>query len=225
MTRKIFVGLDCEMTGTNYMQHSLIQIGMSIMDPRDESKFFVSDVGWDNFEYDPESLAVIKWDPRRIFDGPKSIEVEKAILDFFEKNGITKSSLVPVGYAVKTFDMPFVQNTFPGILDYFIRPRNLYNPFLYRCVDLSDVNYAMGYMGGKKEFVRFGLGKGAWKKAAKMYAILELEKMGIKENWHDAGYDARAAMLCLEFYTRCKEDMTPKQVTDLLVAFAERKNK
>jgi hypothetical protein len=40
-----------------------------------------------------------------------------------------------------------------------------------------------------------------WKRLAKRYAAEKLTAVGLEESWHDAGYDAAAAILQVEFFT------------------------
>lgn len=191
---RIYVGLDCEMSGTDVLEHKLIQIGISF-DARSQSKNFVSDVGWEKgtYRYDPESLQVIEWDFSRIEAGPPAYKVETKILEFFEENDVGPGSAIPVGWAVGRFDMPFVKATFPNIWHYFVWPKANQNNVV--ALDLTYVAMTFGFNNTKKE-----LGYNGWKKASKRYAQTELEKIGVSAQWHDAGYDARAAILCLEYF-------------------------
>ena len=204
---RTLIGLDCEMTGTDWTAHKLIQIGLCL-DPRDETKNFVADVGWPKgtYKYNQESLNVIKWDFDRIEAGDYDYEVENDILNWCAANDLKEKSLVPVGYAVKTFDMPFVLNTFPRFAEYFIFPNvnGPYRPYLCRACDLTDVTYGMTY--GRTGTAKSNKGRpedwgfDGWKRAGKQYAVAELTKLGDTRTFHDAGYDAKAAMLALEFY-------------------------
>jgi len=198
MASRTLIGLDLEMTGTDWTAHKAIQIGLCL-DPRDETKNFVADVGWakGNYEYNPKSLEVIGWDFDRIEAGRYDWEVENDILNWCEDNNLKKQSLIPVGYAVKSFDMPFVLNTFPRFAEYFIFPNveGPYRPYLCRTCDLTDMTYGMTFGRGER-----GWGFDGWKRAAKTYAVQELTKLEDARTFHDAGYDAKAAMLALEFY-------------------------
>lgn len=193
---RMYCGLDLEMTGTDVWEHRLIQVGISF-DPRDETKNFVSDVGWakGNYEYQEEALQVIRWDFSRIESGPSFIIVGDRIASFFEEMGAQKGKVIPCGFAVGSFDMPFMAQTFPWIMEYFVKPQKA-PIYSYRVVDLSQVAMAFGWNHSKNEW-----GYKAWKKASKEYAESELEEIGINPQWHDAGYDAKAAILAMEFFT------------------------
>jgi len=204
MSRQI-IGLDLEMTGTDWTENKIIQVGLCL-DPRDDAENFVSDVGWkkDEYLYNPKSLEVIKWEHERIWAGPPADEVEDALIEWCEAHGITKQGLIPVGYGVKAFDMPFIGNTWPRFSEYFIRPNNinsLYYNFTFRCCDLTDVTYGMiGAVPSNKDKKKYGFD--GWKRAGKKYGEAELSMIGIEPNWHDAGYDARQAMMALEYFNK-----------------------
>ena len=222
MTRT-YIGIDAEMTGTDYTKHKLIQIGLSI-DPRTPRKNFVADVGWPagTYQYDPESLRVIQWEHDRITAGAAAYDVETDLLAWLEEMGVKEKSIIPVGFAVRTFDMPFIHVTFPRIIKYFVRPapRGLpsdHNPYIYRCCDLTDYTLALGVkpdptVKRKKDAWSFD----GWKRAGKRYAEAELRRLGETTTWHDALFDAKAAMLHLEFYNNYRVQPNPKEMEALL---------
>lgn len=220
MTRA-YVGIDCEMSGTDYLTYRLIQVGFSL-DARDESKCFKSDIGWEvgDFEYQPEALRVNRFTVERITSGPSSTSVEGKLLAWFEEMGLKEASIIPVGFAVRTFDMPFIDYTFSKeVMGYFIRPKprglpSDSNPYLYRCSDLTDYTLGMAY--GIERRQRKLYGEMAWKRAGKEYAQRELAKVGVEPDWHDALYDARAALLQMEFYSNQRLRPSEAQMRDLL---------
>jgi len=218
---RTYVGIDAEMTGTDYLTHRLIQVGFTV-DARDSAKCFRSDVGWENgnYRYQDEALVVNRFTHERIRTGPKVDEVESKLLTWFKEVGLEESSIIPVGFAVRTFDMPFINRTFSTeVMKYFIRPKprglpSDHSPFLYRCSDLTDYTLGMAY--GIERSQRKLYGEQAWKRAGKEYAQRELAKAGVEPDWHDALYDARAALLQMEFYSNQRIKPSESQMRDLL---------
>ena len=177
MTKR-FVGIDGEMTGTRRMgdfKDRLCQIGVAL----GTNLSFGSDIGWEvgDYTYQDQSLKVNGFTHRRITDGPPAAEVDEALYEFLTTNGIGPKEAMPVGFAVGTFDMPFVRETLPKSADLF----SWYDQ------DLSDICLIIDEA---KKKVGVPRGKGA-KEESKRFAE---EIMGYA-NWHDAEYDAIAATL------------------------------
>lgn len=216
---RTYVGIDCEMTGTDWASYKLIQVGFTI-DARVESKCFKSDIGWTDYAYMRESLAVNRFTLERIEAGPPVATVEAKLIEWLEEMGLEEADIIPVGFGVRTFDMPFIAATFSGeAMKYFIRPKprglpSDASPYLYRCCDLTD--YTLGIASNMDRSQRKLYGEMAWKRAGKEYSKRELEKVGVEPDWHDALYDARAALLQLEFYSNQRTLPNENQMRELL---------
>jgi hypothetical protein len=91
--KRFFAGLDGEMSGTNVAQHKLIQIGVALS----TEEMFSSKIGWQDFEYDPESLSAIGVDPEEIKKGPPVEEVDRNLISWLEDRGIGEHQLIGVG--------------------------------------------------------------------------------------------------------------------------------
>lgn len=180
----MLVGLDCETTGSIQSRHSLVQIGICL--PSGEQ--FFSHVGWDVFEADPESLQVIRMSEDEIRRGPVALDVERDLIAWCESRGIGEKSLIPVGWGVSTFDLPFVAKTFPDFKKRY---------FSHRTVELNAICYALAdvkcYHDELQDF-------DFWKRCAKKAAEFEANAaMKIVPDWHNAGYDAVTSLLAFEW--------------------------
>ena len=186
----VFVGLDGEMTGGSRVVGGLprlCQIGLSL----GANDSFGSDIGWQvgDYTYEQEALNVNGFTHDRIISGPPAAEVDEAMYKWLTEHGIGPRDGVPVGFAVGSFDMPFVRETLPKSADLFTR----------RCVDLTAICFAIEE--ARRTFEQTpnnALMRSRWKqpsRAAKAYA----EKVMGKAQWHDAEFDAIAALLCFQY--------------------------
>lgn len=178
MTERVVVGLDGEMSGVRPWQHKLIQIGACLA----PGECFASDIGWDEFEYEPEALAAIGVTTDRVRAGPPATEVDDALHAWLVERGVGPRGLVAVGWRVSTFDIPFVLRTLPRVTGLLS----------HHTVELNAVCYTLAgtvsYQGGPRDAA-------TWKALANRAAQAYLGALtGAPPAWHDAGFDASAAM-------------------------------
>ncbi len=197
-TKLRFVSLDGEMTGSGsrdrkriaFKEFQLIQIGLATMemgvrpDARvfkpETLKTFVSDIGYDEWNSQPQAMEVNKFTSERIKAGPVQEIVDRDVNAWLdERVGAGKRDLHAVGWNVGSFDMPFVREYLPMLGD----------RFSYRSVDLNSILYSMADTDDEYK---------ALKGKAKSGAEVELRKMGIEANFHDAGYDAANALIAFK---------------------------
>lgn len=199
MTGLRFVGLDGEMTGSGSREPSivaskkyqLIQIGLATMEMGerpgpvvlrpDTLKMYVSDIGFDMWNSQPQAMEVNKFTSERIKAGPAQEQVDweaNGWLD--ERLGAGKRDLHAVGWNVGAFDMPFVHEYLPALGD----------RFSYRSVDLNSILYSMADTEDEYKELK---GK------AKTRAESALRALGIQSNFHDAGYDAANALMAFKY--------------------------
>jgi hypothetical protein len=187
MSDIIIVGVDGEMTGTELKEnHKLCQIGIAFS----HHITFESDIGWGPSAYvaDPKALEVNKFTINRIETGANQIIVDKLLQAFLIGNGgsLEKRILIPVGFNVGRFDMPFIEDALPKSAALFSR----------RSIDLNAICFAMH----KTIYAHGGYPKwSGWKKLAKTYGKNKIEELQIKGSEHNALYDAILAIFCLEF--------------------------
>lgn len=175
----VFIGVDGEMTGTDPGMHSLIQIGVAVS----ELDVFTSRIGWEQFEFEQESLAAIGIRPDEIGTEPNAAAVDEALVMWLALRGIEPGTVVPIGWGVSNFDRPFIRKTLPG-----------FHRFLHHhSIELNAVVYSLaGTRTYHSEYVDFA----CWKAMAKQMATLALlNERGVPPKPHDAADDALLALL------------------------------
>ena len=194
---EMFVALDGEMSGTT-PRHQLIQIGVAVT----PQQVFVSDIGCGCPLLDPDAMAVNGFTKERVLSGPRAQSrdpdgegVDDQLYRWLVNLGAEERRCIPVGWNVGSFDMPFVRRTLP-------RTATLFG---YRAVDLNSACFTLagcfGQVLRKQE-----PGWAGWKRMSKRYAERRLAEMGYTATWHDAGYDAQAALLSWEFLKKVIQD-------------------
>jgi hypothetical protein len=107
--------------------------------------------------------------------------VDSAASDWLDDRfGAGKRDLHAVGWNVGSFDLPFVREYLPSLGD----------RFSYRSVDLNSILYSMADTDDEYKELK---GK------AKARAELALRAAGVEPAWHDAGYDAAAALMAFKY--------------------------
>jgi hypothetical protein len=186
MSKLNFIGLDGEMTGSGSRErgvvaskkYQLIQIGLAANPNNIQT--FCSDIGYREWNSQPEAMEVNKFTPERILAGPAPDYVDSEACRWLDKQvGKGRRDLHAVGWNVGGFDMPFVAEYLPKLFD----------RFSYRCVDLNSIVFAMS--DDENDYKRI---KGKVKSGAEVL----LKKRGIQSDWHNAGYDAVNALLAFE---------------------------
>ncbi len=183
MAREIFAGVDIETTGTKVDRHGLIQIGIATEDGFE----FVSDVDPGSVEIEEEAMQVNGFTMARLAVAPNTSSVAlnlfTALREWYSGERVR---IIAVGWNVGSFDMPFIQRAFPAVTEKF---------FSYRTCDLNAVCFTLDRARkGIKGVLRYdGL-----KKDAKRHAEEVLTAKGVAAQWHDALYDAKAAMVAWE---------------------------
>ena len=178
-----WAGTDGEMTGAQkvldfYREYALIQIGLALT----PNTIFVSDIGHQTYNWTQEALDVNKFTHERIKAGPPPAEVDKALVNFVAAQiPGERVRLIPVGWNVGHFDVPFVRYWLPD----FGRLLG------YRSVDLNAVTYTAAQVTGRAY--------DKIKNAAKRYAERVLAR---PKDWHNAGYDAAAALASWEYLVK-----------------------
>lgn len=181
-----FVGADGEMTGGTktldfFKEFALIQVGVALT----LDNVFVSDVGHDEWKQTDEAMEVNKFTAERIRAAPRPLEVDRALVKWlFEKISVppnTRLKLIPVGWNVGSWDVPFFRYWLPEF------GRLLW----YRMVDLNSVVFTAEKVTGRSY--------DKIKDSAKRYAVRELKR---PKNFHDAGYDAAASLAAWEYLVK-----------------------
>ena len=124
-----------------------------------------------------------------IFKAPRAPEVDERLHAWCLARGASaeRRSVVAVGFNVGAFDLPFVRDALPKTTALLSR----------RTVDLNAVCFTLGdalLLGGSRPKWS------TWKRLAKDAAQAELTALGVAPQWHDAGYDALAALVSWRWF-------------------------
>ena len=198
----MFIGLDFETSGSDSTRHAPIQVGLAI--PGED--VFVRDIGgwnWHNgpwtddlpagylVEWSEEAFDVHRIPKDRLRSAPSVGMVDVWTAEWVNRHAgdVPRPWRNIVGWNVAGFDLAFLRRWMPETL----------GSLSYRTVDLNAVLFAIV---GEDRDAYYEV-----KKAAKDYAadrIAETDEFD-GDQWHDAGYDAVAALHSLDFlsaYTR-----------------------
>lgn len=186
----LLIGLDGEMSDSDLDQGAvLIQIGVCDDYGNTFESLLGHDAGWYKTEQAsavhkiPDEDIIAAQRPNQV-DARLHLWLQERLNDAWvrgENNGIRP--FVPVGWNVGNFDMPFVRAFLPMSSRLISR----------RSLDLNSLCYAfedsrVTYQGERLSFSR-------WKEKAMDYAGGVLGD----SNWHDALFDAQAALKAYEF--------------------------
>jgi len=190
----VLLGLDGEMSDSELSEGAvLVQIGVAFS----VSERFSSLVGWPEGSYfaSEKGMGAHGIAASEIARAPRSDEVDDALVAFLTEGlarrglGTDAKRLVPVGFNVGGFDLPFVAAYLP----------RSYAMLSRRVVDLNA--FLMSYDAQKKVYEGASPKWSGWKRMAVSYAAKNIEEVGIAVTRHDAGYDALEALYALEFLT------------------------
>jgi len=177
--RLVFAGIDGEMSGTDPRRHKLIQIGVALS----ERHVFSSRIGWPDAAYEVDALRAIGMSVEELAKGPPAEEVDEQLVHWLLERDIQEHGIVPVGWGVSTFDLPFLVRQLPR-----------FHAYLHRhAVDLNAVVY---FLGGTVQYHGRLVTSAGWKHMAKRAAeshVYYTQARHLKS--HDAGDDALSATL------------------------------
>jgi hypothetical protein len=180
-----YIGLDFESSGTDpWGNHVPIQLGIAAELVDGHGMEYVELIGkwdWSQYEWSAEAADVHKIDRDLLNSAYPAWQVDIVAAAILLDEGLGSSRMwnVIVGWNVAGFDRQFITRWFP----------NLNRILSYRTVDLNAIVFSMAE-GEEKEYNKI-------KKAAKNYAQ---EKLG-GDAWHNALFDAKAALLSFEYLT------------------------
>jgi oligoribonuclease (3'-5' exoribonuclease) len=171
-----FIGVDGEMTGRNGPEvHQLVQIGVAV----GPDEVFASDIGYDKWSEDTESMAVHGLSAERIRAAARADAVDAELCRWLADKVVgAERGLIPVGWNVAAFDLPYIRRYLPRFASHLSR----------RSVDLNAVCFTFAGGAGSR-----------WKSLKKRSKRYVEGRLGGAQ-WHDAGYDAAAALLAWEYF-------------------------
>jgi hypothetical protein len=183
----VLLGLDGEMSCSELAQGAvLVQIGVALS----ATERFSSLLGYEEGSYfsTEKGMAAHGIDPA---PPPEVVDVQlRAWLeDALTRRGLGLDAkrLVPVGFNVGGFDLPFVARYLPRSYELLSR----------RVVDLNA--FLMAYDAAGRTYQGSSPKWSGWKRLAVAYAAEQIAAQGIEVSHHDAGYDALEALYVLEF--------------------------
>lgn len=191
----LLAGLDIETTGLDMNEnHRLIQIGVYIEDTETgRTSRYTSDVRpLGTIATSEEALLINGFTAKRIMDAPTQATVDAELFTLLKDCGYTYDSLIPVGWNVVAFDMPFIQKELPLATKYFTYPCSTHST---RAIDLTALGLYYEYKTGTP-----------YKELKKRIAT-EIELRLGKALWHDAGYDAQAAVEALKYFKELLQEI------------------
>jgi len=186
-----FVALDGEMTGSHgplaFKRYQLCQIGLAFLDDMGEVNWLLSTIGYDHVEQEPEAMAVHGITEAQIKAAARAPEVDQLLVKWLDEHGI--QTIIPVGWNVGQFDMPFVREYLPN----FARRVRM------RSVDLNGVAFTLSEL--------IGVSVNSVKAAAKRHAEQKIQRytsLITPEQWkaHNAGFDAMVALYSWEYFKK-----------------------
>lgn len=174
------VGLDLETTGLDMnLGHRMIQIGISfgVLDTICHDVFPVGPI-----VCDPEAMAINKFSEARIIAGTPNGMLDILLVEELKQRGAVENSLYIVGWNVG-WDREFVRKELPLTAKFICRP-----------IDLTGIAIARQ--------VKSGGNPDDWRKNQKEAIQKDIAGILGYSNYHDAGHDAKAALLAFHLLTR-----------------------
>ena len=209
-----FIGLDLETSGTEIEEGAVpIQVGMAVLvNDSTEPSLFKSNIGWRYFNGPPQRDVFPTWsdeaegihhltqDTIRAAPRPSIVEGEAARWLAIEAPDTNRAAIIPVGWNIAGFDMPFIKRYLPG----------LQAAMAYRSVDLNAVCMSIAQaqlpspLGGRWKFqtLRKIVHEVSGGQASQMYGGHEL--------WHDATFDALASLYAWEALIKVMQGEDPR---------------
>ena len=180
----IVVGLDGEMSSANLAKGGrLIQAGFSVL-IKGKVEIFSQLLNPGPMEWDINAQKIHGFSQTQIESALSALEVDELAYQWLLPRGgmLGEGKLIPVGFNVGSFDMPFFLESMPKTASLFSR----------RSIDLNALCFSLEGMssgvGKPKKFT-------GWKKAIDRETKKVLLALGYKVVKHDAGSDAAQALL------------------------------
>lgn len=181
-----YIGLDFEASGSNPWDGNVpIQLGISMKEGSELVNYQTLIGGWDwkEFEWNEEAYGVHGIAQETLIGAPPvwAADIDAAAWLINKRGHSGRMWNVCVGWNVAGYDRQFITRWMP----------NLNRLLSYRNVDLNSLVFALaGQSEGDYKAI---------KNESKKYAREELERLGVDEGWHDALYDAQAALFSFDY--------------------------
>lgn len=134
---------------------------------------FASDLGYDDWNEDPDAMRANGFTPERIRSAPRPSELDREVVSWLGPHASSNAEeLITVGWDVAAVDLPYISHYLPDLAGLLSR----------HSVDLNGVCFTIA---GDASF--------GWKSLRRKAERHAEEELG-RSDWHDAGFDAAAAL-------------------------------
>lgn len=178
-----YIGMDFEASGTNpWGMHVPIQLGFALSHDR-EAESLIGGWNWNEWEWQEEAFGVHGITKDRLLGAPRVADADILLAASLLNMGVKSKERmwnVPVGWGVAGYDQQFITRWFPCLRRLLSR----------RSVDLNALTYSLAGES-EREY-------GNIKKRVKRETAESL----MSEDWHDALYDAKAALVSYDILKR-----------------------
>jgi len=184
----ILAGVDIETTGLDLnANHRLIQIGICVKDTETgQVNCYTKDVKpIGDMQIQARALEINKFDLQRIGSAHAGPLVDGGLATELKWDGYTPHSLIPVGWNIGLFDLPFIRHELPAVARLFKFNSSESSP---RLIDLTALGLLYEY--------KTGTPYAEVKTRIKEHCIKTLGR----DQEHDALYDAQAALVALDWF-------------------------
>ncbi len=209
-----FIGLDLETSGTEIEEGAVpIQLGMAVLgEDGAEPDIFKSNIGWPGFNGPPARDTFPSWSDEAegvhnltqdtVMRSPSAVAVGLTAREWINVTceGENRAVIIPVGWNISSFDMPFIKRYLPGVQAIMS----------YRSVDLNAVCFSIAAAG-----LPSPLG-GRWKLQTLRKIVHQVSgakaaiSYGGHELWHDAAFDALASLYAWEALIKVMQSDDPR---------------
>ena len=174
-----FVGVDLETSGTDHDKSVPIQFGYADGEGKPRS-WYIGGWDWNEWEWSERAAEVHNINKTKLQIAATAPQVDAIVSNFLARRQPEGQSFCMIGWNVAGFDRPFIEKHMPLT----------FSLFSYRTVDLNAICFALA-IPQVRSYDRI-------KKESKEYALLRIGDSH-EEAWHDAGFDALAAIYSYEY--------------------------
>lgn len=165
--------LDIETSGTNPEKHSVLSIGIVILQNEDNTpSSFYEEINYDELIIAPDSIAINEFDFKNQ-DG--RIPLEKAdskAFDFVKKHYSKRNTAMAIGLNIGEFDLLFINKYMPRLASLLDRRSVNLNSLIYLLADINSIDFI------------------TLKQDLSEKAVIQVDKLAMGSKKHNALYDA-----------------------------------
>lgn len=165
--------LDLETSGTNPEKHSILSIGIVVLQNEDENpSTFYEEIKYDELIIAPDAIAINEFDFKNQ-DGRISLEkADNMAFDFVKKNYSKKNTAMAIGLNIGEFDLLFINKYMPRLASLLDRRSVNLNSLIYLLADINSIDFI------------------TLKQDLSEKAVIQVDKLAMGSKKHNALYDA-----------------------------------